>query len=452
MRQRRFPKSLGAVGFAVLVLAGCGGGSPAPPAPPRSSDTAPASATVTAYSGPALPGLAAKPVARLDGINSTPIALGNSFVVVETRLSDEDRDRSSSGPARVTFYDAATGRKRATAEVPFYDIKKPEVSDFNGTPAVFLHGVEVKPSDGLSAKTTVEHEVGFDESGRKLVDSTWNEADGRVAAAGWTMTVTKGNLTRPGLTVYGPDGTARLTLPSDKGDFGEIQPTVRAIIKGIALIERARSTGSGTQRYLAAYDLSKPGDPVWTSDSARPTGATGSNPGIAFTSGSVVGLVWSAGSGRAVVAVQDLRTGAVKGTTPAIDEHPGIGENARISEADNAKSGAAVLAVGHASTNVGSVAVSLADGHLLWQQTPDQAGFDPMVVVGGTVYGSSTSSPPVRKNGNEYRPSLAVSVTNGQVLAKELSTAPVEATDSGYAIVPDSETRGSYWIFTPAAS
>ncbi|WP_027940670.1 hypothetical protein [Amycolatopsis taiwanensis] len=445
------------VGCVGLAVAGCDspGGPPAGPASGQQRTTAAGDGAV--YQGPSLPGLEAQPLAHLKSAGTNkPYVVGDAFAFVDFRVGDKE-EPSGSEPATVTFYDAATGQKRATADVPLWDLESAQVGEFGGGPAIFLHGVETVESDGLSRTRRVEHQVGFDPAGRKVADATWDEDDDRIPVLGWSATkATNNHLTRTDLVVHAADGSARLTLPADHGSISDKAPVLVTIDADIALVRHTR----GSENYLAAYDLARPGAPLWTSEASRPPAANTSDANVVFISDGKLGLVCPAGSGKVIVALQDMRTGAMAGATPAIDKYPGISAESAISEADNVQSGSAVLALTHASSNLGSVAVSLADGHILWQQTGDQEGFRPQVVVGGAVYGSSSASPQLGR-GNAARPSLALNLATGQVMAKSLTTAPIAATDQGYAIVPeigedtsgdDAGATGGYWIFRAAGT
>ncbi|MFD2416132.1 hypothetical protein [Amycolatopsis pigmentata] len=457
MSRTSFARTLVLLGCAGALIAGCDSGTGSAPGPSSAQPPSAGHGEDLGYHGPALPGLEAQPIAHLVNITfgaGKPYVVGDSFAFV-TFKGGADGDRSGSTPATVTFYDAITGRKTATADVPLWDLHAPQVGESGGAPAIFLHGTETRESDGLSRTKKVEHQVGFDSSGRKVSDLAWDSGDDRVAVAGWTATkATNDHLTREELTVYAADGAARLSLPADHGAITAVAPVLDIIAGDIALVRHTREGRTGAEHYLAAYDLARPGAPLWTSDTTRPQAATNPDASVSFLSRGTIGLIYPAGSGKATVAVQDVRTGAVKGATPAIDKYPGLRDSS-VGEADNAGSGAAVLALTHASSGHGSVAVSLADGHVLWQQTGDQEGFAPDVVVGGTVYGTSAQSPG-RGKGDAARPSLALDLATGRVQEKSLTTAPIAATDSGYAIVPeigddtsgeDAGAKGSYWIF-----
>jgi hypothetical protein len=452
-----FVRTFLVLGCAGALLAGCDSGTGSAPGLPSAQPSSGGHGGDLGYHGPPLPGLEAQPVAHLVNITfgaDKPYVVGDSFAFV-TFKGGADGDRSGSTPGTVTFYDAVTGRKTATADVALWDLQAPQVGESGGVPAIFLHGTETLESDGLSRTKRVEHQVGFDSSGRKVSDLSWDSGDDRTAVTGWTATkATNDHLTREDLTVYAADGTPRLTLPADHGSITTVAPVLVTVVGDVALVRHTREARSGAEHYLAAYDLARQGAPLWTSDASKPPAATSPEAEVSFVSGGTIGLIYPAGSGKAAVAVQDVRTGALKGATPALDKYPGLRDSS-VGEADNAGSGAAVLALTRASSGHGSVAVSLADGHVLWQQTGDQEGFTPKVVVGGTVYGTSAQSPG-RGRGDASRPSLALDLATGHVQAKTLSTAPIAATGSGYAIVPeigedtsgeDAGADGSYWIF-----
>ncbi|GAA2587541.1 hypothetical protein GCM10010411_20470 [Actinomadura fulvescens] len=435
-----------AVGLAVS-LTGCGESDR-----PKAKESRPSGGRgsvgsgLPAYNGPVLPGLEPRPVAHLQGL-SYPVAVGDAFANIQTKLGSGGLDESTT----VDFYDAATGHKRVSVNAPFKAEPSWQVGNLNGAAAVFLHGVKQSASDGLNQPTRRTHQIGFDTSGRKLVDTSWKEDDLRDAVTGWSATHTRGLISRNDLTIYAPDGTPRLRLPADPGHVMSRPPEVHTIIDGVAVIKRrARRDGGGLTEFFAAYDLAATGRPVWRSDMIRPRGSTGDLPNVAFVSGDRLGMVWPAGPRQVLVAVHDLRSGAVVATSQPIAKNVRIDPGSEIVKAVGTPSDVAVLRLGPASTNLGSAAMRISTGQLLWQQPAAQEGFTPALIIGGAVYGDTHKTAPPLAPGGRKPPTLALGVADGKILARELPTAPVAVTDHGYALVPDIHKQGAFWIFRAA--
>jgi hypothetical protein len=442
-------------GVTALAIAGCGGDR-APGTPDRTPAPASSTPAAPAYTGPALPGLAAKPAWSVHqephGLDQRWVGLGDVVVLARTDTAPAPTATGTSGRQRgssravLEFRDVVTGAVKATVRTPLDSMRR---DDWGGKPVLVVSQQVVQPSDGLSEEKLRQIVTGYDATGTKVGEVQADGDQDRVGVAGGRVfrrsddsTSARGKLSvQP---VAGGGGSVELACAAVLCGYSvkaDGEPSVQAgggipvpATVGDLLFTLEDISGTPRVTRLVALDA-RTGSRLWTSQTlqappgTRPEDADGHlrvRP-VRMVGGRLL-LSWSSAKdvGPEIAALHDPVTGKLLTTGP---ELPG-----RITTVLADKDGKlAVASAGGSLSDVGSAGWDLETGRITWSQEEDEKRLIAISLVNGIIYGQTDSG---RASGNLDDFFIAVELATKKVVQQEVKLANAPAgTPAGYGLM-----------------
>ncbi|MEU1013595.1 hypothetical protein [Streptomyces sp. NPDC005890] len=457
--------------LALGLVSGCGssGGSGSAPGPKDGNSAGPDGATPKgpAYSGPAIPGLAARPVWSLPPAHA--IDLGDTLLFVKDAQGKyaigrgyawEPVDGSigtlhftnDPEPATLEFRNVKTGQVRKTLEVTTDRVAATTWHD--GVPAVAVFARATTESDGLSEEKTTTTVTVYGSDGTELGKATtkgdkFDVHDGHVIEQdgdeSLKLTPIGGGAARK-VTCTGQ--LARCSFDPRNNEIDGGQAHAPLITGKYAFHVENASTYEDEPEQLVMTDLAT-GEKVWsTADVTPPAGVELDEDGER-TSGALrvldvrdgrVLTAWGAGAlspDTWVTATYDIASGKQ------------VGGSSKYSYEDSPTDtinteGSSVFAPDHtlaaAHTEQGTAVWQPADGKEVWAQKEGEKAMEPLrFSPNGVLYGTTK---------DDFGPSvfLAVDGRTKKVLAKTLpeENIPLFSQQSGYGYI---STQKGFFVF-----
>ncbi|MET9430676.1 hypothetical protein [Streptomyces sp. NPDC003036] len=455
------------------LVTGCSSSDAEKPTAAQSKDGSSATPGASAapkgpvYSGPAIPGLAAKPAWSLPTADA--IDLGDTLLFVKDAQgayakgggSNDDPVDGTVGtlhaagepePATLEFRDVKTGEVRKTLKVTTTRVAA--TTWHNGVPAVAVYTAATTESDGLSAEKTTTTVTVYGADGKELGKAQREgdkfhlregyviEQDGELSLK---LTPVEGGAARK-VTCTGRWGSCSYDPRTGEIDGGQAHAP---LIIGTHAFHIENVSGYDNKReQLVMTDLAT-GKKAWsTADVTPPTGVELDDDGMR-TTGAVrvldvrdgrVLTSWGAGAltpDTWVTATYDLATGKQIGgsTTYAYADDPA---DTVSTEGTSVFSPDRTLAA--AETEKGTAVWQPADGKEVWAQKEDEKALTPLrFSPNGVLYGIR-----VEELGEDVF--LAVDGRTKKVLAKSLpeENVPLFTKQSGYGYI---STHKGFFLF-----